>query len=284
MSANDQAAAGVTSGAVAESAAQPALFRGPGTWSALQVWRAHAAGVDLRTLADELLDDTSAAALVAIAASADLHFLPLEAQGHRIPSTQASVLVQVSAESREELVAQLRRTTVLCAPLCYLDEELHGGRLGIGREPFGFRDGLRVPTHEQIQTLAVIGQGPERGGSYLLYLRFEQSLERFARLQPREQARVIGLDREGQRIASPPNDAHVPRARRHGAFIRRGFPYRSRDTEGLAFVAACRAPARFRAALEAMLGLDGGEPERLLRYAVAVSGGLYFAPPITSRR
>lgn len=260
-------------------APQEPLFHGPGAFSGLQLWRPRTSSVAVKQLAARLLEATGQRALVAVDAGLSPSFLPMAGSGFRFPSTQAGLLVQVAAETREALLELLRRASATCAPVCYLDEELLGGRIGEGREPFGFRDGLRAPTREEVERLAVVRDGSSHeGGSFLLYVRFEQSLERFGRLSPRAQESVMGLSREGTPIPDAPPTAHVPRAKRYGEFVRRGFPYRSHGQEGLAFVAASNRPERLRRALEAMLGRFDAEPERLLAYAEPLSGGCYFAP------
>jgi putative iron-dependent peroxidase len=192
------------------------------------------------------------------------------------------VLVQVSAGNRELLLGSLRRVLALSKGVLSLEEELLGGRIGEGRDAFGFRDGLVKPTREQVKHTALVPSGPLAGASWLLYLRFHQDLERFARLKERAQAHVVGRTREGELVVDPPAEAHILRARAAGdgsPLIRRGFPFRHAGEEGLAFVAASADPACYQRSLDALLGAGGQTPDALLRYATAVGGGLYLAPP-----
>ena len=210
--------------------------------------------------------------------------LPREGPTARFPSTQAHVLVQVSAEGRELLLWALRRVRALSQAVLYLEEEVLGGRIGEGRDAFGFRDGLLRPSPEQVRRTALVPSGPLAGASWLLYLRFQQDLERFGRLKPVAQERVVGRTREGQLVMDPPPEAHIHRARAAGAgenqlLIRRGFPFRHLGEEGLAFIAASADPGYYARSLDALLGHQGGPPDALLRYATAVGGGLYLAPP-----
>ncbi|HEY0095897.1 MAG TPA: hypothetical protein VGB96_16330, partial [Archangium sp.] len=159
-----------------------------------------------------------------------------------------------------------------------------GGRIGEGRDPFGFRDGLLQPTREQVKRAALVPSGPLAGASWLLYLRFQQHLERFGRLKPPAQERVVGRTRDGELVPDAPAEAHIHRARASGAgenqlLIRRGFPFRHQGEEGLAFVAATSDPGSYVRSLDTLLGAQGGPPDALLRYATAVGGGLYLAPP-----
>jgi len=210
--------------------------------------------------------------------------LPREGPTARFPSTQSQVLLQVSASHREPLLWALRRTLALSKGVLVLEEELLGGRIGEGRDAFGFRDGLMRPTREQVHRTAIVSTGPLAGASWLLYLRFQQDLERFGRLKPGAQERVVGRTREGELVLDPPAEAHIHRARAAGAgenqlLIRRGFPFRHLGEEGLAFLSASAEPGYYARSLDALLGSRGGPPDALLRYATAVGGGLYLAPP-----
>jgi putative iron-dependent peroxidase len=195
------------------------------------------------------------------------------------------VLVQVSTDDREHLLWALRRILALSRAVLHLEEELLGGRIGEGREAFGFRDGLVPPTREQVRRTALVPSGPLAGASWLLYLRFQQDLDLFNHLAPGAQERVMGRTRDGELLVDPPAEAHVLRARAAGTgesphlFIRRGFPFRLWGEEGLAFVAASADPGSYQRSLDTLLGIGGQTPDALLRYATAVGGGLYLAPP-----
>ncbi len=275
---------------------QEGLFHSPGAFSGIAVLRLsrNAALSQLREVASTLHAELSAAGGLHVVLG--LHhtllpgtptlstLLPREGPTARFPSTQAHVLVQVSAEGRELLLWSLRRVLALSKAVLYLEEELLGGRIGDGRDAFGFRDGLVIPSREQVQRTAVVPSGPLAGASWLLYLRFQNDIERFGRLKPRAQEHVVGRTRDGELVPDAPAEAHIHRARASGAganqlLIRRGFPFRHGGEEGLAFVSASADPDAYQHTLDALLGARGQTPDAMLRYARAVSGGLYLAPP-----
>lgn len=275
---------------------QEGLFHSPGAFSGVAVLRLS------RNVALPQLRDVVSTVHAELSAAEGLHLvlglqptllpgapvlsalLPREGPTARFPSTQSHVLVQVSAEGRELLLWALRRVLSLSKAVLSLEEEVLGGRIGEGRDAFGFRDGLVLPTREQVQRTALVPSGPLAGASWLLYLRFQKDIERFGRLKPRAQEHVVGRTRDGELVADAPAEAHIHRARASGAgdnplLIRRGFPFRHGGEEGLAFVAASADPHYYQRSLDALLGAGGQPPDALLRYATAVSGGLYLAPP-----
>lgn len=212
--------------------------------------------------------------------------LPRSGPGGAFPATQGDLFVQVSADSREGLYWGLEQVKQLWSFGFALDEEVQGGLIGDGREAFGFRDIPVPPTPDEIRTIARIGSGALVGGSWLLYQRYVQDLEHFGRLSTTDQEETMGVKPDGTPLEAPPPDSHFGLTREgdlptESRFIRRGFPYRSNGESGLAFIAASAAPSAFTRSLDLMLGASG-EADRLLRYARAIGGGVYFALPATT--
>lgn len=268
---------------------QPALFHGPGAFSATLGFLNDAGAEPLVEALRELGAHPwphETWVLTAVRPSfvgVEAPLLPLEGPHGRFPSSQLDGFVQVAAPSREALLHALRQVVDRLRGIASLMEELDGGRIGVGREPFGFVDGVVVPTKEEVESLALVPDGVHAGASLILVLRFEQALERFARLRERAQDEVVGRTKEGALVPDAPPTAHVRRFHgvpwKHAGMIRRGFPYREEGKEGLCFVAAAKHVEPFRWSLEAMAGVRDGLGDWLLRYATAVGGGLYLALP-----
>lgn len=130
-----------------------------------------------------------------------------------------------------------------------------------GTEPFGYRDGVRnaVPAVHRPKVVFVHREELEadepewaEGGTYLAYLKIEQSLDKFKALQPSQQDAAIGRTRDGHRLDTPevepgrednspppqlPPTAHVRKAGPSGLnddveIFRRGMPYMETDGDG----------------------------------------------------
>jgi putative iron-dependent peroxidase len=269
---------------------QSALIHSPGLFSAVSLWRAQSAqssaGINdaLAQLLDEAQHRRGLHLLVGRRLPQDGPWVvPWKGPAGYFPSTQTEVIVQVAADSRETMLRAVRRTHIVFTSTLSCDEEILGGKIGDGREPFGFKDGVHAPTSKEVRHVAEIKEGALAGGSWLLYLRFQSDLGKFARLNTHQQERVFGITREDKPIHDAPPDAHVPLTRaysehEHHMMIRRGFPFRQNEEEGLAFIAASSDLEHYRRALDVMLG-STGPSDAVLRYAEPVGGGVYYAPP-----
>ncbi|WP_164010990.1 Dyp-type peroxidase domain-containing protein [Pyxidicoccus trucidator] len=257
---------------------QEGLFHSPGDFSALAVWRLS------RSSAASQVREAAADAYAELRRAGDIHavlafdaslvsphadaeagppLLPRRGAHTHFPSTQAQVLVQLAAPTRERLLWALRRTAARVAGVLVPEEEVLGGRIGEGLEPPGLSNARHAPSREEVQRGAIIPAGPLSGAAWMLYLRFQQDVSR----PPRARLRVV----------RDTPDAEPQRASLEG-LIRRGFPFRQSGEEGLAFLAAAADPVRFHRALDTLLGVAGAPPDAVLRHATPVGGGLYLAP------
>jgi len=249
---------------------QSALRHRPGKWGAVAIWRRHSNCNDASLRAGlvallELPRPTGATLLVAAAPSV----VGLESSwlgGPFAPRTQGQVFLQATADERAPLLVLLRAATHILGGRCDLDEELIGGKIGDGREPFGFRDSVKAPTLEERHELV----GPE-GVTTLLYLRFEQHLDRFGAQPVATREAAMGQRLDGDPLTV--SGSHRDRFQTKKDIVRRGFPYRHCGEEGLAFVAAAAAAQPLRAAWQHFEG------DPLRPFVTPLSSGFYVAPP-----
>ena len=209
--------------------------------------------------------------------------LPLQSSTFSMPLTQHDALLQVSATTRTDLIYALRICHGILQPTFRCVDEITGGQLRFDQEPFGFYHG-NADEQQYLNEVARINQGPNAGGSWLLYQLYRQNMPAFYDQPEVAQEDVMGaplLNTEPQPPRAYPNTAHTRVAHNPGklpAMIRRGFAYRHRGHEGTAFIAAAADPKGFTVTLERMLKHDA-----LLGFVEAVQGGLYFVPPNADR-
>lgn len=271
---------------------QEGLLHSPGLTSAAMVWRVKspATCADVCEAASRLMERLSELRAVHfvlgvsphLAGVGEMALLPRTGPGGNFPSTQGALFIQFAAKTYADIAPALRLATSLLSPWCWLDEEVRGGRLADGREPFGFLDGLERPSKEEMCERITVPDGALAGSSWLLYLRFVQSIDRFSTLTEARREQVMGMGPDGQALGNPPDDSHVSISKSYrskSSFVRRAFPWRGHGEEGLAFIAASADAEKFAQAMDRMLGVGTGPSDALLRYAWPVSGGIYLALP-----
>ena len=155
------------------------------------------------------------------------------------------------------------------------------------RDLTGFIDGTENPPADEARELAVIADGPGRGGSFVLAQRWIHDLDAFAALATGEQERVIGRTKpDSLELEDVPANSHVGRVvhtDEEGEEIeiyRRSVPYGTSTEAGLYFLAFADDLAKIDLMLAAMFGATGDDQhDRLVMFSETVSGAYYYAPP-----
>lgn len=200
-----------------------------------------------------------------------------------MPETQHDVMLQISARNRRDCQFVQRLATDVFEDHFKLVSEVVGGDVFLNQEPFGFYH-ADPEERDFLSQVSEIPSGDLQGGTWLMYQRWVQSLENFYALSKKDQVDTVGGDPvrtdfwNGTSPGDPvPADAHVKLMESPldlPEMIRRGFAYRKDGDEGVVFVAtAANVDQGFNAPLQRMAGGD-----RLLGFADAVEGGLYFVP------
>lgn len=208
--------------------------------------------------------------------------------GFAAPATQHDLLVWLHGEQRDELFVRALAWRDALAQVATIAREDHGFRFRDSRDLTGFVDGTANPKAAARLDAALVGEGENAGGSFVLAQRWVHDLAGFAALAEADQERVIGrtkpdsLELTGEAM---PKDSHVSRTdiTRDGRAVkiyRRSTPVGGIRDPGLYFLAFSADLDRFDWLLQSMFGLsDDGRRDRLLGYTRPVSGSYFYAPP-----
>jgi putative iron-dependent peroxidase len=170
-------------------------------------------------------------------------------------------------------------------------EEIHGFRYRDSRDLTGFIDGTENPKGKARAVAALIGEEdrPFAGGSYVAVQRYVHDLERWRRLDDREQEQIIGRTKRGSielPKAKKPETAHISRVviERDGAelqILRQSYPWGEVQEAGLYFAAYTKSLDVFDSMLARMMGTTGdGLHDRLMEFSRAVTGATFFVPSL----
>jgi putative iron-dependent peroxidase len=161
------------------------------------------------------------------------------------------------------------------------------------RDLTGFIDGTENPPPLDAPTVALIPNGqPGGGGSHVVVIRFVHDLEAFHALPVEEQERVIGRrKRDSAPLTKEERDPHSHLARVQievdgvrQKIYRRSVPYGTVAEHGLYFLGFSAERKRFDMMIARMSGAADGSHDRIRDFSRPVSGGMYFAPSLTSWR
>lgn len=216
-------------------------------------------------------------------------FRAVKANGRVAPATGGDLFLQITSD-RHDLNLDLALGLVRrLQPLATVAEEIHGFRYRDSRDLTGFIDGTENPKGKARAVAALIGDEnrPFAGGSYVAVQRYVHDLERWRRLDDREQEQIIGRTKRGS-VELPktkkPETAHVSRVviERDGAelqILRQSYPWGTVREAGLYFAAYTRSLDVFDVMLDRMMGTTGdGLHDRLMEFSRAVTGATFFVP------
>ena len=206
-------------------------------------------------------------------------------------ATPFDLFFQLRADRYDVLHLAAQRLMARLAERVQLREEVHGFRYLDSRDLTGFVDGTENPQGDHRPTVALVGDGPFAGGSYLHVQRFVHNMAHWQRLSVHEQEDIIGRTRQDNieyASVDKPLTSHIRRvnikdaAGRGKEILRQSMPWGSLNEQGLYFISCCRTPQHFTEMLDSMYCGDGsGHCDHLLRYTRAVTGAAFFAPSAT---
>lgn len=218
-------------------------------------------------------------------------FRAIESNGRVAPATGGDLLVQI-ASARHDLNLDLAISLAKrLQPVATVSEEVHGFRYRDSRDLTRFIDGTENHKGKARAAAALIGGEDRRfaGGSYMVVQRYIHDLERWRRLDDREQEHIIGRTKRNSVELSKsrkPETAHISRVviERDGAelqILRQSYPWGTVREAGLYFVAYTKSLDIYDLMLGRMMGVaEDGRHDRLMEFSRAVTGATFFVPSL----
>lgn len=214
-----------------------------------------------------------------------------ELGGDLAPATQHDLLLHIQSMRPDINFTLATKVLTAFGTSIAVADETHGFRHLEERGWDGFVDGTENPQNEQIAATALIAEGTDAGGSYVVLQKYRHNLQKWQSysLAEREEAMArseadnIEFDKSRRHPRS-----HIARTnlKENGIglkIVRRSLPYGTVSGEnGLMFIAYCARLHNIHAQLVSMFGeAEDRQTDLLLeRLTTAVSGGYYFAPSV----
>ncbi len=170
-----------------------------------------------------------------------------------------------------------------------VEEETHGFRWLEARDFSGFVEGTANAKGEAMRRdVAVINEGVDRGGSYMVAMKWVHSLDQFNHFDEQGQNEVFGRTKHTDiELDEMPESSHIARVEIDGddgeelEIVRQGLPYGKASGEhGLYFLAYSAELTRFEQMLDRMFGEQDDIFDRILSYSKAVRGNYCYVPSI----
>lgn len=206
------------------------------------------------------------------------------------PATQSDMLIHIQSQRQDVNFALGQIAMELFGPLLDIREETQGFRWVEDRDLSGFIDGTENPQGEKRHQVAIIANGEDAGGSYVLTQRWIHNLTPWNKLPLEKQEAIIGRTKQTNEelpAESRPVTSHLSRVdlKEDGAglkILRQSLPYGSvSGTHGLYFIAYCARLHNIEQQLLSMFGETDGKYDGLLRFSKPVSGSYFYAPSLS---
>lgn len=206
------------------------------------------------------------------------------------PATQHDVLFHIQSLRHDINFSLAKELVAIFANVVSIKTETHGFRWVEDRGLDGFVDGTENPQGDAIKSVAVIGEGADVGGSYVMLQKYRHDLPKWDALPIKDQEDCIGRTKvdniEFDKAERLP-DSHLGRTnlKENGKtleIVRRSLPFGTVTGEhGLMFIAYAARLWNIEAQLLSMFGETDGKTDLLLKHVTtAVSGAYYYAPSV----
>ena len=225
---------------------------------------------------------------------ASLHpFIEVKGDVHTAPATPGDMLVHIKADEMDLCFEVGRKFSELLGDAVHREDEVHGFRYFDLRDLIGFVDGTENPVgQEAIDAITVGDEDPDfTGGSYVTIQRYVHDLSAWESLSTEDQEDAIGRSKVDNIEMSDdvkPANAHIALnvieddEGNEIDIVRDNMPYGDIDGDrGTFFIAYSGGPDVVEQMLRNMfIGDPPGNHDRLLDFTTALTGGLFFAPPV----
>ena len=167
--------------------------------------------------------------------------------------------------------------------------EIHGFRWTEERDLSGFIDGTENPEGDERPDVALIAEGEDAGGSYILTQRWAHSLNKWTRFSEEQQEKMIGrtkadsteLDENVRNVTSHVSRVVIEEEGEELSILRQSLPYGTASGEhGLFFIAYCGRLHNIEQQLLSMFGETDGKFDDLLRFSKPKTVAYYYAPSL----
>lgn len=216
-------------------------------------------------------------------------FVPLGTEGREFaPATQRDLFVHIQSNRPDVNFSIALAVVEQLGDIATIEAETHGFRWVEERDFTGFIDGTENPdTDEKLREVALVEEGEDAGGSYVLSQRYIHHLAKWHKMSVARQEQVIGRTKaDSVELDDVPEHSHVGRVdlKENGQglkLLRHSLPYGLASGEhGLYFVAFAKRLHNIDKQLKSMFGELDGKTDRLLGFTTPVSGSYYFAPSL----
>jgi len=226
---------------------------------------------------------------------AGLHrFIPVAGARHTAVSTPGDLLFHIRAHRLDLCFELAQRLAARLSGFARVVDEVHGFRSFDERDLLGFVDGTENPEGADAAAAVTVGEEDPvfAGGSYVIVQKYLHDLTAWDRLPVEHQELIVGRTKLSD-IELPdevkPSDSHVAlntivdENGQEREIVRFNMPFgRVSDGEfGTYFIGYAGDPAVIEQMLQNMfVGKPPGNYDKILDFSTAVTGALFFVPPI----
>lgn len=205
-----------------------------------------------------------------------------------MPAAQEALWIGVLHDDRGRNLEAALILTDLLPDAFEVTDEVDAFTYRGGRDLSGYVDGTANPSGDDAEAAAIVnGRGPGLdGGSFVTVQRWVHDLAALTAMPAHARDHVIGRSlTDDEELADAPASAHVKRTAQETfdppAFVvRRSMPWGGAREHGLYFIAYGESLDRFERLARRMVGRDDGVVDAVFSFSRAVSGAMYFCPPI----